>query len=461
MSVGNAFEAIEGLHSKWQPHDGQWPILDAVFIEQIKSIFIRCGRKWGKTEIALYLLWRIAKEHPNSPCYFFAPEQKQARNLIWEDPRIKNFGPRHWLLPGSRGINESEMVMRLTNGSFIKIDGTDNHDKYRGVRYKISVYDEYKDANARMRKAMRPNASVLDGIDVYMGSPPDVSGTDYELLEREHKIDKRKLMVHAPSWHNPHISKKWLFDEKTSLYLRGEGDEWEREYAAKYVRGGANSIFPMLDVRMMINHDKLIKERIYRDRKKLQWFWWADPAGATCFAVLFVAINPYTKEIFCLDEIYEKDQKEMTVKNIGKRIIEKRDELFSRMNEWRQGYDEAATWFSNEWMDTFPDENGLEPSQKAHHDKAYGLSLIKTAMLQQKFWVSSRCVNLYKELENYIKDKNGNIPKKNDHLIDDLRYILGAANYEIKTQTEYKEEFNEDFRGEPLEFVDDDEYGHY
>lgn len=443
---------IARLHQSWEPHSGQQEVIDAFFFEGYKSIFLRCGRKWGKTEIAMYFLTRIAQSIPNSPCYYFADLQSQARMILWEDPRIKNFVPREWLKDGTRGINDGEMIMRFRNGSFIKIDGSDNHNKYRGVKYKAAAYDEYKDLDPRMRKAMRPNASVLDALDLYLGSPPDTAGTDYETLEKEHASghDPTMKALHQPTWRNPKISKKWLYDEKLRLYRRNDGDEWEREYGAKYVKSGAASIFPMIGANMIYKHDRLM-QKIYRDRKKLQWFWWADPAGASCFAVLFGAINPFTKEVFWLDEIYETKQAEMTTKRIGARIIEKRNELYDRAGAWRGGYDEAATWFLNEWVANFEMEDTLEPSQKASNDKLSGIGLIKDIMLAGLWHMSDRCVYFYKELDEMRKDKNGKIPKVNDHLTDDARYILAASFYELPPKKEPEDELDGMMRGASLE----------
>lgn len=436
-------ELFKGLRSNWKPHEGQITIGSAILDCGVKSVFVQCARKFGKTEFALDILWSIAKLYPHSPCYYIAPLQTQAKEIVWADPRIKEFGPREWLLPGSAGINNSELRLNFTNGSFIKIDGSDNYEKYRGIRYKICVYEEYKDHRPEFRRAMRPNASVLDGWEVFLGTPPEME-CDYTSLADEHRTDPKKFFYHAPTWQNPHISREWLINEKKSLYARGEGDVWEREYGANFVPGGASKIFPMVTRSLIKPHAELMHQ-IAKDGKKLEWIWWADPAAASVFAILFLAYNPYTKDLYLLDEIYETNQAEMTVKNIGKRAIDKKNELWER-TEWRQGYDEAETWFLNEFIDSFPDES-LEPSHKAANDKDVGLSLIKDIILIKRLHISDRCKKIFWEMDNYYKDKQGKIPKKNDHLIDCLRYILAAVFYSLPEKTEYKEENDENFRG--------------
>jgi hypothetical protein len=134
-------------------------------------------------------------------------------------------------------------------------------------------------------------------------------------------------------------------------------------------------------VRMHADMHAEIERLIYKDRKRLEYLYVCDPAAASVFAVLFIAYNPYTKELFALDEIYETDQAQMTVKSIGQRILDKKEQLNSR-SEWRGIYDEAATWFLNEMLDSFGEH--LEPSMKAANDKETGLTLIKDIMLGQK-----------------------------------------------------------------------------
>lgn len=442
-------EMITGLHQNWTPHVGQLRVGSALFRDDIRSIFVQCGRKWGKTELILYILWRWAFMNPGKGCYYVAPFFKQAKEIIWADPRIQDFGPRRWV----RSINNTELRITLTNGSFIKLEGSDNFEAHRGTRPGIVCYEEYKDHRPEFRRVMRPNISVFNAPEIFIGTPPD-RDCDFTETAQEHQADPKKFFYHAPTRENHHISREWLEEERLRCIARGEEDYWQREFEALFVKGGQSKIFPMLTKDHVKPHQELMDE-IKRDMKKLEYILWADPAAATCFAVLFVAINPYTKKIYVLDEIYEMLQGEMTVKRIGKRIIQKKNELWERA-EWRQGYDEAATWFANEMLDHF--EESFEPSHKALHDKDYGLSLIKDIILQGKFVMSDRCQKFYWEMDNYFKDKNGRIPKVNDHQIDNFRYILGAYAYDLNNKFETKDEDDEDFRGEPLRIQEDMEW---
>lgn len=427
-------QVVEGL-SHWKPHPGQVKAGRALFTHNIRNIFIQCGRKWGKTELSLYILWRWGMTNPGQGMFYVAPELKQGKRIVWEDPRLENFGPRHWI----KDISQADTRIDLINGSYLKLEGSENFEAHRGTRPGLVVYEEYKDHDPRFRNIMRPNLSVYNAPEIFVGTPPDKECEFIEVAE-EHKNSPKHFFHQAPTWENPLIDRQWLREEKARLYKRNEGDVWEREYAAKYIKGGASKIFPMLPE--VVPHE-VILQRIERDKKKLLWIHWTDPGSASCFASLFCAVNPYTKEVFWLDEIYEKNQQLMSVGQVGPRIIKKRDDLYPR--EWRQGYDEAATWFYNEMLNQF--DEAFEPSHKHLHDKSDGLSLMKDVMLQGKWIMSDRCTMLWWEMDNYYKDSKGNIPKKNDHQIDNARYILGALNYTLQNEEVPDTDKRENFRG--------------
>lgn len=421
---------LKTLHEMWTPHSAQVEIGKALIKDNIKEVFAQCGRNLGKSELVGYLLWRWAWTYSGSENYYFAPYMKQAREILWASRRIQDFGPKDWI----KDVNNTEMRVTFTNGSFIKLDGSDNVEAYRGVKPKgLSVFDEFKDFRPEFYEAYDPNRAAHDTPLLIVGTPPD-HDCQFTQVAEAYSRDPRKRFFTFPSDSNPHISRAWLEAKKAELYARGDGDQWEREYMARFVKGGRSAIFPMLSKEIIRSHDQLMRE-LYRDRRKLEWILWADPAGASCFAVLFLAINPYSRRIYLLDEIYEKSQADMTVGQIGRRLLGMRADLMDMPEvEWRQGYDEAETWFANEMLDVFSEH--FEPSQKAKSDKISGLALIKDALVEGLVTFSDRCVNLYWEMENYRKDQNGKIIKANDHLIDCLRYALDAANYTTKDSPE-------------------------
>jgi hypothetical protein len=436
-------EIINALHKDWEPHNGQIPVGRALFQDKITNIFVQSGRKWGKTELILYILWRWAESHPGSSCYYISPFQKQSKEIIWANKRVQNFGPREWLLPGSSGINNTELRINFKNGSFIKCDGSDNYESYRGIEPHLIIYEEFKDFRPEFHHSMEPNLLVYNAPLVIIGTPPD-HDCQYTQMAEDFKQSSTKFWYCGPTSENPYVDKQWLSNKRKELIDRGDSDEWEREYEGRYVKGGKASIFPMLKESMIKPHDRLMSELRY-DLKKLNWYVIADPGTVTCFAVLFAAVNPYTKKIYLLDELYEQSQANTTVNYIGKKIIEKKAQLYQR-GEWVQVADEAAAWFINEMSDRY--DEGFGPTKKALNDKEMGLSLIKDALLNNKLVFSDRCAKMYWEMENYIKDDKGKIPKKNDHMIDNLRYLLSEHGYSLNLVDEPKKEADdENFRG--------------
>lgn len=425
-------EVILKLNERFKPHPGQIKVGKALFDQDTRHIFMQCGRNWGKTELVAYILWRWAALNPKSSCYYISPFQKQSREIIWASKRIQNMGPREWLLEGSHGINNSEMRLNFTNGSFIKCDGSDNYDAYRGVKPHIVCYEEFKDFRPEWHVAMDPNLAAFNAPLLIIGTPPETEN-QFTSLAEEYRRTKGKAFYTGPSWENTYLDREWLSKKKQELYARGEGDVWEREYGGRFIRGGASTVFPMLNkATHQLPHGALM-DRISRDRPKLEWFCIADPGTTTCFAVLFMAVNPFKKEVYFLDEIYETSQKNTSVNEIGPRILQIEDELWEK-DQFRHVYDEAASWFANEALDRF----GVfwEPTKKATNNKEHGLSLIKDALLQGRAYFSTNCQKLWWEMQNYAKDSSGKVPKKNDHLIDCARYGLTAAGFGLNMEDE-------------------------
>ena len=85
-----------------------------------------CGRRFGKTHLALRELARFAR-FLRQRVYYTAPTYRQAKSIAWVPLKEKLIGLR-WV----DKINEQDLSITLRNASTISVRGTDNFDSFRG-----------------------------------------------------------------------------------------------------------------------------------------------------------------------------------------------------------------------------------------------------------------------------------------------------------------------------------------
>lgn len=426
-----------GLKSRLHPD--QIEQLKPLYQEGKKDLFLSCGRKWGKTELIAYVLWRHALLNPGSACYYVGPEAAHAKKIIWDGGRIQKFMGKNTSKYIQGKPNNLTMMIKLKNGSFIQIVGSDNYMVANGLTPSIAVYDEFKGFNYRWHIEFAPNRAAKAAPLIIIGTKPRIGNKNmdqYNDILDYMRNDPDAYVADRTTFDNPinHLpeQKKIIEKEIASLKARGEDDVVQLEYYSKVVPGGKRAIFPMLDQKVHTKPFHVMYNEIRNDLKKMEWYCIADPGTTTCFAVLFAAINPYTKKVYILKEIYEKDQSMTSVRMMYPRMVEIMKKLNphgSIEDDWYKVFDEAAAWFSNEVMQQYG--SYFAPTMKAHNKKEHGISLIKDQLIHNLVEISEDCPNLFKEAQQYAKDDQGKIPKKNDHLIDDWRYLNAAANYNM------------------------------
>lgn len=432
---------MKSLHDRWYPHPGQIPIIQAVFRDGVKFVFVRCGRKFGKSEVCCYLCWRYALSHPGSTVYYLGPEYKQTKEIIWANRRIQTFGPEDWI------ADESKQETRLTflNNSFIKVDGSNNFEAYRGINPHFVVLDEFAQHDPRFIEVMWPNLASNNACIVIIGTPPaeyeDEVGNPHQYVQYQEDAealmkDNQAFYIHAPSSANPHLPPGWLDKEKARLIRRGEEWLWRREYLAEYVRGGEHLIFPMFDRDTHVIPREAMEVILASQMDNLKFYLTADPGTTSTFGVLFVAINPYTQMVYVLDEIYERNPLYTSTRQIWQRCVKKIEAITGPNSQhlWTRMYDPAAAWFSNEMVDQF--SVSFAPAEKLAGDRELGIGLMKDMFFGNAILISDLCFNYILEVSRYKTDALGRIQETNDHLIDPFRYFLRWINYKFKPKTD-------------------------
>ena len=449
-----ALEILEDLNApqglgitlgfKHRLHDDQINCLKPLYQKKVQNLFLACGRKYGKTDLAGYVLWRQALMHPGSECFYITPEAIQGRKIIWEGGRLQKYLGKA-SAKYIQSIRNQDMTIRFKNGSYIQVVGSDNYMVANGLSPHIAVYDEFKGFNPRWHVEFAPNRIAHAAPFIFIGTKARAGNKNMEqyneILEYAKKNPDAWAVFERTTWDNPinHLpdQKEAIDEEIKQLMDRGEEDVVQLEYYSKVVPGGKRAVFPMFDKdKHVINHKALIEE-VDKDKKRLEWFWICDPGNTTVFGMLFGAYNPYSGVVYLLDEIYADKQADTSLGRIVPRGETKAYELYpgsSLQDDWIKVSDDAAAWFMTEALSRF--QLYFSPAEKWKGTKEDGLSLIKDQLLHGLLKISSRCENLVKEMEQYSIKEDGTIRKANDHLIDALRYGNLAINYDFSTITE-------------------------
>jgi hypothetical protein len=409
----------------------------------------------------------MACSYPNAACYYIAPFQKQARELIWANHRIQDFfrpkvDPRTGLTPQGYNlkeanqifeelwdkyilkVNDSEMRIVFRNNSFIKLDGSDNYAAYRGVNPHAIGYDEFKDFHPKFHEGMDPNLATHNAPLLAIGTPPDGSennAENFEALADYCKNDPDSFYQNKTTYANPYISRDFLEKKRLQLISSGKSDEWEREYMAKRIRSGQKTIFPTFEPpnedtgvkhTRHVRPESELQSEVMKHYKDWERYYIFDPASASCFGGLYICFHRYDRRVRVLSDIYEKDKAKMKSTAIMDKAIEQLNDRGVIVPDVRMVYDYAATWFYNDivYNENYEDVS-LEPCEKDIKTKKDKISMIRDLLDMGVIKVGDNCTGLIHELTVYKTDDNNKILKEDDHLIDCLRYALNAEHYSL------------------------------
>lgn len=421
---------LQELNSRWSPLPWQIQFVRALFYGNKKDLGAMCGRGAGKSEVTAYCLWRWAMENPNSENYFIGPLYNQMKEIMWASNRIQTFGPEDWI----KSINNTELRITFTNGSFIKLEGANNSEKLRGIKPRgLICWDEAKDVDKEAIEAMDPNRARYNAPMIYIGTPPENHTYFIDRMNAMKKDPENSFFVQVPSSENHHNDKEWLERKRKQLVEMGLEDVYKREYLAEFVLGGHKSVFPMVP-KMPI---KPLDEAWPKDSNKWILYVGFDPASTSVFAVEFFLFNPFTKKVIPVGEIYEKRPEMCTARKMFDAVNEKIEEFKKRgIKSVEMIYDSAAAWFRNEI-------NGIDTESTwwlSPCDKSQGLqgeiSCWRGVLAHGHFEWTDASPKLRWEMENYILDDKGRLPDKDDHAWQSGAYILKAMGFDFTTVLE-------------------------
>lgn len=201
-------------------YDEHFPEQRAFIEDEGNMLVALCTRRAGKSFGAALRLIRAAYRHPGASCLFLALTRLSAKGILWDD--VLKVINRKWKLGAT--FNESELMMRLPNGSRIYLLGADanedEREKLLGKKYAEVDIDESAsysiDFEHLVFGTLKPAVADYRGNVVLIGTPSNIkSGLFYELTQGQDPRTPGRWTKNGWSGHrwsafqNPHMAKQW------------------------------------------------------------------------------------------------------------------------------------------------------------------------------------------------------------------------------------------------------------
>lgn len=355
-----------------------------------------CGRRWGKTTLAVDQIKGQAAL-PNSRIAYIAPTYQQARDIAWEQLKKD-------CTDAAETINESRLEIVLVNGSKIVLRGWEAIETLRGQKFNLVVLDEVammRDFWRNWEEVIRPTLTDAKGEGIFISTPKGFNHF-YDLYQKQYEDDDF-VSYHYTTYDNPFIPVEEIEKAKKEL----TEDRFAQEYQADFRKT-----------------EGLVYKEFNRDKH-----------------IYTLEAPPYVKLIAGVDFGYTNPAAILT-------IVKDEDSRYWVDEEWykTQKTDaQIADYISaQQYNEVYPDPEsagGIAELErrgvnvrdviKNKDSVRNGIQTVRELFKSNRLFIHSSCKNLINELETYVyperksnANENENPIKENDHALDALRYAL-------------------------------------
>jgi PBSX family phage terminase large subunit len=371
---------------------------------------VNCGRRFGKTTLAVLEMIAKAVYGNNRKICYIAPTYQQARDIAWRD--LKNL-----CTPIAHKINESrlEIEVNTTLGgiSTISLRGWESIETLRGQFFDFIVIDEIASMRnfwLNWQEVIRPTLTDRKGHVLFISTPKGFNHF-YDLYNTE---DEDYKSFHFTTYDNPHLPVDEIDKAKKEL----PEDRFYQEYMADF-RKQEGLVYKEFNRDLHVYEDE--PERRIVEKVGGVDFGFTNPC-----AVLGVSIDDdghYWVEHEWYKTQRTEDQIADYIKSCG----------------FYQVYPDPENPSAIEVLN----RKGINIHEviKGKGSIESGINTVRSLFKQNRLHIHKSCINLIQELETYSypeKKPNNNEPelpvKENDHAVDCLRYIL--SNYRTENYSD-------------------------
>ena len=365
------------------------------------------GRRFGKSHLSLiWLLSRGLKE--NERRWIVTPNYRQGRNTTWKLMRqmFREYDCK---------INETDLSVKMPNGSEVAIRGAENENSLRGVGLTMVVMEEYSYIKPHVwDEIIYPTLTTTDGDAFFIGTP---NGYD-------HLYDAYlKGQSNDPDW------KSWQYTTVEGGYVPEEEIKKaksmmdERAFKTEFLAS-----FETTGNRAAYNFDRSTHVR-KAEQLSSSLFWGMDFNVDYMSAVLGCEYSNGTIHYF--DEIRQTNS---NTEEMAKAMMK----IAPNVPVYPDAAGSARSTTSNRSDHSILKEFRFQViSKKANppiKDRIMSLNrILKDANGRIRMTVDPKCIHLIKDLEQVQRSRDGKIDKSNialTHMFDACSYYI-AYKYPI------------------------------
>jgi PBSX family phage terminase large subunit len=364
---------------------------------------VNCGRRWGKTTLAI--LEMVAKglyKNDARICYV-APTYQQARDIAWAE--LKKV-----CLPIAENINESRLEISIYNSkggtSTIWLRGWESIETLRGQKFDFIVIDEIASMRnywLNWQEVIRPTLTDTKGHALFISTPKGFNHF-YDLYNFQ---DEDYKSFHFTTYDNPHLPVEEIDKAKKEL----PEDRFAQEYGADF-RKQTGLVFKEF------NRDRHLYENLPSNDNITEYFAGIDFGFTNPTAVIHIK-RDRDENYFVTEEWYKTQRTEEQIATYVKGCN------FNRV------YPDPESPSAIEMLN----QKGIQVIEVIKNKDSIqnGINRIRELFKQGKLRIHKSCTSLISELETYAypekrpENNEKEVPiKENDHAIDALRYALAT-----------------------------------
>jgi len=381
---------------------------------------LACGRKFGKTTLAIEELIGAAIFHDNAKVLYVAPTLLDARALLW-DKLLQRLGK----VIVSKNDTLLEITIKTATGSksTINLGSWEKVNNYRGLEYDFIVFDEvqeYRNFWVGWNDAMRPTLTPRKGSALFMGTPKGFTHF-YDLFNLK-TTEPDYASYRFSTYDNPHIPPEEIEQAKHEL----PEDSFAQEYLADF-RKSEGLVFKEFS-----REPHLYTGEIHGFNERVAGidFGYTNPTAVV--EVLVKDGNYYVSH-----ELYRT----------GMTDIETAEYVASQ--RFNKAYPDPESPSAIEEMRRR--HVNLRDVTKGKDSVQNGINKVRELFRQNRLFIHSSCVNLISELETYAYADKSPYRNATENPIDEFNHAIDALRYVVMTHTTSKPFIQRPFRDKTVE----------